>query len=71
MKLDELKKRIGEAGLEIRNNPGDVVPLGCWFGCSNSCNNGCAASTCSSCSNGCSELCPNGGCAFCTLLSII
>ncbi len=52
MKLDELKEKIGNAGLlfsETDNHPDDIVLL-CW-----SCDGGCQTNCSSGCATGCTS----------------
>lgn len=58
MKLDELKKQIGDAGLKAFDpNDGGIIPSACFwiFGCTSTCESGCS----SSCTPGCSDACSN------------
>lgn len=80
MKTSELKTKISNAGLSIKNLPksGNMIPLSCWFGCTTcstgcsgeSCSSGCSDSSCTRCSDGCSSGCSTSTCssgceAFC------
>ncbi len=58
MKLDMLKEKIGEAGLEpFRPNDGEIIPFGCFwiFGCTSSCSDACSKA----CSDKCTVSCPS------------
>lgn len=55
MKLEELKKQIGDANLKFENPPVDAEPMACWwiFGCSSMCSKNCPTA----CTDGCSVKC--------------
>ena len=55
MKLDELKEKIDDAGLEIKRPNDEIVPLSCFwiFGCTSSCESGCT----NRCTKGCVPIC--------------
>ena len=75
MKLDELKKSVGDAGLKMQGGGGDSVFGLCLFSCekcSNSCVkcsdscSKCSQNMCSNdCSSGCSSGCTRSTCAMC------
>ncbi|MGP1529513.1 MAG: hypothetical protein ACTTI3_04135 [Treponema sp.] len=59
MKIDELKAKVDEAGLNDGRIPdgGEIVPL-CFWSCHSGCNSVCSSGcTSSQCSNGCTWGC--------------
>lgn len=66
MKLDELKDKIGDAGLDIFRT-GNCNLLGwcivsCNDGCNQNCSPGCSSSSCQDCTKSCSS-CSSQSCA--------
>jgi len=59
VKLDVLKEKIGNAGLEIKEYQDEFMPMSwCFFSCSiAACSSGCDLSCAEGCSNSCVKKC--------------